>query len=76
MLRFIKALITQDGDIYKFRKTHPKTEGVVAEILKQSRHMGIKNQALFYAFIHGQIKTQRCQKLSYLEVELNQAGQK
>ena len=60
---FIKALITQDGDIYKFRKTHPKTEGVVAEILKQSRHMVINNQALFYALIQGQIKTQQCQKL-------------
>ena len=49
-----------DGDIYKFWKTHPKTEGVVAEILKQSMHMVINIQTLFYAFIHGQIKTQWC----------------
>ena len=35
--------------------------------------MVINNQALFYALIQGQIKTQQCQKLSCLEVECSQA---
>ena len=62
ILRFIKALMTEDGDIYKFGKTHPKTEGVVAEILKQSMHMVINILTLCY------------QNLTLLEIVLFESG--